>query len=82
MTSVLAWSGMFAALMVAAGTFAITHIARLDEDPGPLPALAIVIAGLSFATLVFHLMRLKPALRLRLAPPERDVVERHLATIE
>ena len=82
LASVLLWTGVFGTLMVSAVTFALTHVERLDKNPGPLPALAIVIAGLSFSTVVFHLLRVKSALQLRAAPPARDVVERHLRSID
>jgi glycoside/pentoside/hexuronide:cation symporter, GPH family len=80
--SVVVWGVGFALVMVAAASFAITHIQRVDTNPGPLPALAIVVAGLSFAAVVFHIMRLKPALQLRAAPPAREVIQRHLQSID
>jgi MFS/sugar transport protein len=82
LASVLGWGGGFAALMVTAAWFAITHVRSLDHNPGPRPALAIVVAGFSFSAVVFHALRLKPALQLKAAAPPSDVIERHLSSID
>jgi hypothetical protein len=80
--SVLSWAAGFALLMAAAVYYAIAHVERLDRNPGPLPALAIVVAGFSFSALVFHVLRLRPALAFSASPPARAVIERHLQSIE
>jgi hypothetical protein len=53
-----------------------------DRDPGPRPALAVVVAGFAFALALYHALRIGPALRLVRRPPSREVVDRHLATME
>ncbi|MEY4580249.1 MAG: hypothetical protein RL701_4952 [Pseudomonadota bacterium] len=82
LASVLGWAAGFALLMGAAVFYAISHIERLDKNPGPLPALAIVVAGFSFSALVFHMLRVRPALAFTAKPPAREVIERHLQSLD
>ncbi|HLK37869.1 MAG TPA: MFS transporter [Polyangiaceae bacterium] len=84
-SAVLSAAGLFAsfAVLTALGaTYAWLHLGTPDRDPGPLPALAIVGAGMCLATAIFHGLRLPAAVRLARRPPERDVIARHLAAIE
>lgn len=53
-------------------------MASLATDPGPIPALAIVTAGTGFTALVFHALRIRPALRLRSKPIDKRTVLLHL----
>jgi GPH family glycoside/pentoside/hexuronide:cation symporter len=80
--SVLAWAGAFGGLTLTAAAYALTRVQRWDLNPGPIPALAIVIAGLSFAGTVFHLLRIAPALQLDRTPPARGILEEHLASLD
>jgi GPH family glycoside/pentoside/hexuronide:cation symporter len=80
--SAVAQSVLFAGLMTAAIVSAIQPIARLDRDPGPWSALAIVVAGLCFAGALFHALRIPAAVRVSREPPARDTIARHLAAIE
>jgi glycoside/pentoside/hexuronide:cation symporter, GPH family len=82
LTSVFAWAGGFGVLMAAGVWYAVSHVQRIDQNPGPRPALAIVIAGFSLSAVVFHLLRVKPALQLKAAAPRREVVESHLRSLE
>ncbi len=61
--------------------YAIQSVESLARDPGPYPPLAILVMGLGFSGLVFHALRIPPALRFRRAPPERALLERHLAML-
>ncbi|MDH5670745.1 MAG: MFS transporter [Myxococcales bacterium] len=79
--SVVGWCAFSCGLCVAAVFFAVTRIPGFDSDPGPLPALSIVVAGLSLTALFFHALRLRPAMRLRSEPVERELVQRHLAAL-
>lgn len=72
---------LFTLLLVAAIAFVVSRVERLDVDPGPLPALAIVVGGFALAGVVFHLLRVRPATSLDQHGPERAVIERHLAAV-
>ncbi len=77
------WRAAGAALAVCVG--AILLVARtvtsLQTDPGPLPVLAIVTCGFSFAVCMFHLLRLRAAHRLAAGAVPADVVRAHLASL-
>jgi GPH family glycoside/pentoside/hexuronide:cation symporter len=81
LTSVLGWGGAFAALSIASACYAVTHLQGADVNPGPLPTLAIVCSGLSFSGLMFHALRIKPALRLVHETPPAAVIQSHLDAI-
>jgi GPH family glycoside/pentoside/hexuronide:cation symporter len=81
LTSVLAWGGTFAALSIAAAFYAVTHLQGADVNPGPLPTCAIVCSGLCFSGFIFHVLRIKPALKLAHATPEATVIQSHLDAI-
>jgi GPH family glycoside/pentoside/hexuronide:cation symporter len=82
LVSVIAWGAALTALFAAAIVYAVEDVAGLTVDPGPKPALAIVFAGICFAGALFHLLRVRPALRFVRQPPQRDVIVRYLASIE
>jgi GPH family glycoside/pentoside/hexuronide:cation symporter len=79
--SVIAWSASLTALTGIAILYAVERVGGLTRDPGPMPALAIVLAGMFFAGALFHVLRVRPALRFVRQPPQRDVILRHLAAI-
>lgn len=76
LASVWAWLASCALLSGAAGAIAVSRISGFDRDPGPVPSLAFVVAGMSLAGAIFHALRLRPAARMKADP---DVVRRHLA---
>jgi GPH family glycoside/pentoside/hexuronide:cation symporter len=80
--SVITWGASLTALAAIAMLYAIEHVSGLTHDPGPKPSLAIVFAGMCFAGALFHVLRIRPALRFVRQPPRRDVIVRHLAEIE
>ena len=55
-----------------------TRIEGFDSDPGPLPTLSIVAAGLSLTGAIFHLLRIKSARKFAESPVDKNVVESHL----
>jgi glycoside/pentoside/hexuronide:cation symporter, GPH family len=68
------------ALAVAIG-LALWVVADLEAtggNPGPLAVFAIVIAGFALTVFVFHLSRIRPALRLRSAGITDATIEAHL----
>jgi hypothetical protein len=76
--SAVFWSALCAALTVALTYVCIAHIASLDVDPGPLPSLGIVGAGVTLTAFLFHVLRIGAALKLRREPLEAGVVRQHL----
>lgn len=67
------------ALGAGAGIFAVLHLVPdLDSDPGPLPTLAIIGAGLCVTGLIFHAVRVLAARRLARSPIAPEAVARHL----
>jgi GPH family glycoside/pentoside/hexuronide:cation symporter len=61
-----------------AGWAARDLFATVDGTPGPLAVLAIVAAGFSFTAFIFHVFRIRPALRLRARAVSRDTLRAHL----
>ncbi len=82
LVSVILWAAAFATLVVSVTWFGMTHVGSFSRDPGPLPALAIVVAGLGLAGMVFHLLRVRPALQLSRETPPKEIVLRHLDAID
>ena len=72
------WTLGFSALCVGFVLLASTRIEGFDSDPGPVPTLSIVAAGLSLTGAIFHLLRIKPARKFAESPVDKNVVESHL----
>ena len=72
------WTLGFSALCVGFVLLASTRIEGFDSDPGPVPTLSIVAAGLSLTGAIFHLLRIKPAREFAESPVDKKVVESHL----
>lgn len=73
---------MWLLLAVAVLGAALPSLQSLESDPGPLPTLAIVAAGMLLAWGCFHVARLPEARRLMRAPPPVSALRAHLADIE
>lgn len=71
----------YATACVGFALLALTRVEGFDSDPGPIPTLSIVAAGLSLTGAIFHLLRIKPARRFADSPIDKAVVERHLREI-
>lgn len=65
----------------AAAIYAISEIRSLDEDPGVQASLAVVVSGLAFAGVLFHCLRIKPALAMKADPVDEQTIRAHLETI-
>ncbi|MBW2718007.1 MAG: hypothetical protein JRD94_05465 [Deltaproteobacteria bacterium] len=72
------WVVGCSALCVGFVFLAWTRIEGVESNPGALPTLAIVAAGLSLTGAIFHLLRVGPARQFGQSPVGKDVVERHL----
>jgi GPH family glycoside/pentoside/hexuronide:cation symporter len=67
------------ALLCASGTIYVLETVRsLSAEPGLLPVLALVIAGLTFNAVVFHLVRLRAALAHLRRPFDSAILRAHL----
>jgi len=56
------WLSVSLALCVGGATYVFETVRSLSAEPGLLPVLALIVAGLSFNAVVFHLVRLRAAL--------------------
>ena len=77
--SVIACCLASVALMVSGIWITIVSVPGFAIDPGPVPALSIVAAGAGLTALLFHGLRIRPALVLRAQPIERAAVVAHLS---
>lgn len=75
---VTVWLALAGAILVTA----LPALRNLENDPGPLPTLAIVAAGMALTAALFHAARLSEARRLVRAPPDGATLRVHLAEIE
>lgn len=74
---VLAWGLLAVALVVSV----VVELSRIQGDPGALPALSIVVAGLALTACLFHAGRLPALARFRRAPIAASVVLQHLEAV-
>ena len=72
------WTLGCGALCVGFVLLAWTRIEGFDADPGLLPTLSIVAAGLSLTGVIFHLLRIKSARKFAESPVDKNVVKSHL----
>jgi GPH family glycoside/pentoside/hexuronide:cation symporter len=66
-------------LCVAGTVYVLETVRSLSDEPGLLPVLALVIAGLTFNAVVFHLVRLRAALAHRKRPYDASILRAHLS---
>jgi len=78
LASTILWTALCAGLTVALTYVCIGSIESLQKDPGPVPSLGIVGAGVALTAFLFHALRIRPALQLRRKPLEAGVVRQHL----
>ena len=72
------WLAVSAALCVGCTVFVFETVRSLSAEPGLLPVLALVVAGLGFNAVVFHLVRLRAALVHRKQPFDAGILRAHL----
>ena len=69
-------------LAIAVGALAlayvITQLSDVSQPQGPLIVFAVVLAGLGLTALLYHLIRLRAAFRMRAAPVPEAMVDAHL----
>jgi hypothetical protein len=75
---VLVMVGFSLAALVGAVTFVRSRFPDMQTEPGVLASVGVVLAGVALTALLFHLARLRPALKLRQAPVPLGVVRAHL----
>jgi GPH family glycoside/pentoside/hexuronide:cation symporter len=72
------WLGVSLVLCVAGTAYVLDTVRSLSDEPGLLPVLALVVAGLTFNAVVFHLVRLRAALVHRRRPFDAAILRAHL----
>lgn len=77
-TEILIWLGLTVALLAAL----VPTVDTLESDPGPLPSLTIVAAGLAFTVALFHVARAPQAKRMLNTPVRRDLLNAHIENIK
>jgi GPH family glycoside/pentoside/hexuronide:cation symporter len=75
---VLLMVGLSFGALLAAVTFLRSRFPDMETEPGVLASIGVVLTGAALTALLFHLARLRPALRLRRAPVPVVVVRAHL----
>lgn len=71
----------WALLALALVASVVPLLGQLEQDPGALPALSIVAAGLALTASLFHAGRLPALVRMRRAPVAASVVLQHLDAV-
>jgi GPH family glycoside/pentoside/hexuronide:cation symporter len=77
--SAWAWCAACVVLAGAAAAFGVSRVPGFERDPGPVPSLAFVTAGIALAGAMFHALRVQPARRMHVDPA---LVRRHLDSLE
>jgi len=74
------WRAAAASIAVCLGAVVLVfaRVTSFQNDPGPIPVLAVVATGFAFAVFLFHLIRLGPARRLAAGAVSADMVRAHL----
>jgi GPH family glycoside/pentoside/hexuronide:cation symporter len=72
------------ALAIALGLayWVALDLASTGGNPGPIAVIAIVVAGFALTVFVFHLSRIRPALRLRTSAISDETIRAHLAHVD
>ncbi|WP_421718005.1 MFS transporter [Algiphilus sp.] len=76
-TRIAAWGVLSVALLASV----VPQLGALDQDPGALPALTIVLAGLTLTASLFHAARAPALWRMRRAPMSPTTVLAHLESV-
>ena len=76
-TRIAAWGVLSVALLASV----VPQLGALDQDPGALPALTIVLAGLTLTASLFHAARAPALWRMRRAPMSPATVLAHLESV-
>jgi GPH family glycoside/pentoside/hexuronide:cation symporter len=79
---VLRMAALALAIAVGLAYWVTLDLTATGGNPGPFAVIAIVIAGFALTVFVFHLSRIKPALRLRRGEIGQDVIRAHLAHVD
>ena len=69
-------------LCILTGRAALAQIEDLTTDPGPGTVLAVVASGFSLTLFIFHVLRIRPAMRLGRGDCDEAEIRQHLAVLE
>jgi GPH family glycoside/pentoside/hexuronide:cation symporter len=75
---VLKWAAVSAVGLAASIGFVMQQVSDLSSPPGVLASVGVVAFGFSITALLFHLARIRPALRARWSPVKPDAIRGHL----
>jgi len=73
------WLGVSLLLCVLGTLYVFETVRSLSAEPGLLPVLALVVAGLTFNAVVFHLVRLRAALVHLRRPFDPAILRAHVS---
>jgi GPH family glycoside/pentoside/hexuronide:cation symporter len=73
--------GVSAMVCAVATWVAMQSVSGLAVEPGPTTVFGVVVAGLAFTALLFHLARMPAARRLAAEPPSPDAIRAHLEAL-
>ena len=71
-------SGLSLALCGAGAFYTFEAVRDLSEEPGLLPVVAIVVAGVAFSMALFHAIRVRAAILYRRRPIEPAILRAHI----
>ena len=74
------WLGVSLLLCVLGTLYVFETVRSLSAEPGLLPVLALVVAGLTFNSVVFHLVRLRAALVHLRRPFDPAILRAHVSS--
>ena len=79
---VLRVAALALALAIGLAYWVTLDLAATGGNPGPLAVIAIVVAGFALTVFVFHLSRIRPALRLRSRQIADATISAHIAHLD
>jgi GPH family glycoside/pentoside/hexuronide:cation symporter len=80
--SAILGAGVSFGIIVVAVALILPTLRNLDEKPGSITVLLVVTAGFALSGLLYHLVRLRAARRMRAEPIAPEIVRTHLEVSE
>jgi GPH family glycoside/pentoside/hexuronide:cation symporter len=78
--SAIGWALGCLLLSALGASVVASNLGDLSQRPGITTTIGVVVAGLAFTAVIYHLIRLRAARKMSLAPVDEQVVEAHLLT--